>query len=157
MPSVRVPCMLRPCQTHISISLCHDLFHHFLSVVLPAALLPFTVYKTSLTVTAASSTTNESLLSRCQYLLYFTPAVCPSTKLSSIASNDKNNNILLTPLDTLLQEAGEVETKVHMRFSHLVSLLNPEYAWVWNIIVVTTVNAGQSCPPAVNCTSLLKC
>lgn len=65
--------------------LCHDLFLHFLSVVLPTALLPFTVYKTSLTVTAASSTTNWTLLSpslRCQYQLYFTPQLCAlKTKL----------------------------------------------------------------------------
>lgn len=68
-----------------SVSLCHDPFLHFLSVVLPTALLPFTVYKTSLTVTAASSTTNWTLLSPslcCQCQLYFTPQLCAlKTKL----------------------------------------------------------------------------
>ncbi|TMS21137.1 hypothetical protein E3U43_015110 [Larimichthys crocea] len=42
--------------SYIDVSPCHDPLHHFLSV--PAALLPFTVYKTSLTVTAATITPN---------------------------------------------------------------------------------------------------
>lgn len=50
------PCMSPPQPGPHRCLLCHDPLHHFLSVVLPTALLPLAVYKTPLTVTAARST-----------------------------------------------------------------------------------------------------